>query len=121
MQSNRIVLLGGAVIIVVGFVKATTSGGNPTRVFAGGVGIILLASLLELMGSAGSRLASGLVGIATITVVLVEAPAVYQAIAKGTQNAHNPFSSTGPAHNQNTSNSQQASSTPQMSGKPLHF
>lgn len=119
MQSNRIVLLGGAVIIVVGFVKATTSGGNPTRVFAGGVGIILLASLLELMGSAGSRLASGLVGIATITVVLVEAPAVYQAISKGTQNAHNPFSGTSPTQNQNTSSSQQTSSSTQTNVKPI--
>jgi hypothetical protein len=92
MQSNRTVLLGGAVIIVVGFIKATTSGGSPTRVFAGGVGIVLLASLLELAGNIGNRMATGLVGIATITVVLVEAPAVYQAISKGTANAHNPFS-----------------------------
>lgn len=120
MQSNRIVLLGGAVIIVVGFIKATTSGGNPTRVFAGGVGIILLASLLELMGSAGSRLASGLVGIATITVVLVEAPSVYQAISRGTANAHNPFAGTGPAQNQNTNTGQQTSGSTQTSVKPLH-
>jgi hypothetical protein len=126
MQSNRIVLLGGAVIIVVGFVKASTSGGSPTRVFAGGVGIVLLASLLELAGNAGSRLASGLVGIATLTVILVEAPSIYQAIAKGTQNAHNPFSSsTGSNQSQNTSGSQQTTSqntgsTTHTSVKPLH-
>src|SRR6185437_14871695 len=93
MQSNRTVLLGGAIIIVVGFAKAVTSGGSTTKVFAGGVGIILLASLLELAGETGSRMASGLVGIATVTVLLVEAPAIYTSIQKGTANAHNPFNS----------------------------
>lgn len=123
MQSNKIVLLGGAVIIVVGFLKVSTSGGSPTKVFAGGVGIILLASLLELAGSAGSRLASGLVGIATVTVILVEAPSVYQAVSRGTTNAHNPFTGSSPTGSQNTSGSQQTTGkttkSTQTSVKPI--
>jgi len=107
MQSNKTVLLGGAVIIAVGFAKALTSGGNPTKVFAGGVGIILLASLLELAGSGASRVASGLVGVATITVLLVEAPSIYQVISKGTSNAHNPFNSNVQGQNTGSGNSSQ--------------
>ena len=94
MQSNKTVLIGGMVIIVVGVTKAITTGGNPIRVTAGGLGIILLASLLELAGAGASKVASGLVGVATITVLLVEAPAVYNAISKGTTNANNPFTHT---------------------------
>lgn len=117
MQSNKIVLLGGAVIIVVGYVKAATSGGSPTRVFAGGVGIVLLASLLELAGSAGSRLASGLVGIATVTVILVEAPSIYQAISKGTANAHNPFTSNTPVNSSTTSGNNTSQSKVHIAGQ----
>jgi hypothetical protein len=80
-QSNKTVLLGGTVIVAVGFAKAVTSGGSPTKVFAGGVGIVLLASLLELLGPRASQLATGLVGLATVTILLVEAPAVYAGIA----------------------------------------
>lgn len=107
MQSNKTVLLGGAVIITVGFAKSVSGGGSPTRVFAGGVGVILLASLLELAGSIGNRLATGLVGVATVTVILVEAPAIYQAISKGTANAHNPFSRSSQSQVQSQGGHQQ--------------
>ena len=109
-QSNKTVLLGGAVIITVGFAKSVTSGGSPTKVFAGGVGVVLLASLLELAGDTASAIASGLVGIATITVLLVEAPAVFKAISQGQKNAHNPFSGAAQAQN--------AGSTGQPTGSP---
>ncbi len=103
MQSNKTVLLGGVVIITVGFVKAVSGGGSPTRVFAGGVGLILLASLLELAGDTGSKLASGIVGLATVTVLLIEAPALYQAISKGAANAHNPFTQNAASSNASAS------------------
>lgn len=108
-QSNKGVLLGGAVIITVGFIKAVSGGGNPSKVFAGGVGLILLASLLELAGEGASKVASGLVGVATITVLLVEAPSVYQAISKGTSNAHNPFNGTNQNQNAGSPGSGQTS------------
>lgn len=114
MQSNRTVLLGGAVIIATGFAKALTSGGSPTKVFAGGVGIVLLASLLELAGEGASRVASGLVGVATITVLLVEAPAIYQVISKGTANAHNPFN--GAVQTQGTGTGNGSTSQPVKPG-----
>jgi hypothetical protein len=80
--SNKGVLLGGTVIITVGFVKAvTTPGGNPYRVVAGGLGVVLVASLLELFGDQASRLATAFVGLATITVLLVEMPAIATAIS----------------------------------------
>jgi hypothetical protein len=43
--------------------------------------VVLVASLLELFGDNASRLATAFVGLATLTVLLVEAPAIAKAIA----------------------------------------
>lgn len=110
MQSNKTVLLGGTIIIVAGFAKAVTSGGSPTRVFAGGVGIILLASLIELGGPRASALASGLVGLATVTVLLVELPVVYKSIT----NAQNKKAATSPPTTPTA-----AATQPPVTGRPL--
>ena len=79
MASNKTVLVGGAVIITVGYANAVVTKGNPTRVIVGGMVFILLASLLELAGPRASAIASGLVGVAVLTVLLVEAPSIQQA------------------------------------------
>ncbi len=87
MASNKTVLIGGTVIITVGYVGAITTKGNPTRVVVGGIVFVLLASLLELAGPRASALASGLVGVAVLTVVLVEAPAIQQAYVNAQKGA----------------------------------
>lgn len=86
MASNKTVLVGGGVIITVGYANAVVTKGNPTRVIVGGMVFILLASLLELAGSKASALASGIVGVAVLTVILVEAPSIQQAYTNAQKN-----------------------------------
>lgn len=79
MASNKTVLVGGAVIISVGVVNAAVNKGSPTKVLVGGITFVLLASLLELAGPRASTLATAFVGVAVLTVVLVEAPSIAKA------------------------------------------
>lgn len=80
MQPNKGILVGGLIIIGVGAVSAIVNNRPETPVFAGGVGFLLLASLLEAIGGKAAKLATALVGLATVTVILVEGPALFQAI-----------------------------------------
>lgn len=96
MASNKTVLVGGTVIISVGVVNATVNKGSPTKVLVGGITFILLASLLELGGPGPSRLASALVGVAVLTVVLVEAPGIGKAFNNVAQNIGKPPLGTAP-------------------------
>ena len=86
MSANRSVLVGGAVIITVGYSNAIVTGGNTTRVLVGGIGVVLLASLIELLGPNASKLATGIVGVAVLTVILVEAPGIQQAFTNAQKN-----------------------------------
>ena len=86
MASNKTVLIGGGVIITVGYANAVVTKGNPTRVIVGGIVFILLASLLELAGPRANAIASGLVGVAVLTVILVEAPSIQQAYVNAQKN-----------------------------------
>lgn len=87
MQSSKTILIGGIVIISIGVVNAAVNKRPETPVFVGGIGFILLASLLDTIGGQWSKVASGLVGLAVVTSLLVEGPALFTAInnAKGGQ------------------------------------
>lgn len=85
MQPNKTILVGGIVIISVGAVNAAVNNRPETPVFAGGIGFLVLAAILDALGGGPSKIATALVGLATVTVVLVEGPAVFKAI----QNAQN--------------------------------
>lgn len=78
--SARVILIGGIVIISIGAINAAINKRPETPVFAGGIGFILLASLLDAIGGGLSRIAVGLTGLAVVTVVLVEGPSLFQAI-----------------------------------------
>ena len=93
-MANKTVLVGGGVIITVGYANAVVTKGNPTKVIVGGMAFILLASLLELAGPRASSLASGIVGVAVLTVILVEAPSIQQAYLNAQSNAGKPSAST---------------------------
>lgn len=67
-------------IIAVGFVNATINNRPKTPVFAGGVGFLLLASLLDAFGGHAARLATAIVGLATVTVLIAEGPALIAAL-----------------------------------------
>jgi len=85
MQVNKTILIGGVVIIVVGAVNALVNNRPQTPVFAGGLGVVLVASLVDLLGSGPAKIATAIMGLAVVTVLLVEGPAVLAAI----QNAQN--------------------------------
>jgi hypothetical protein len=76
---NKTILLGGAVIIGVGVIRAATNNKPETPVFAGGVAFLLLASLLDALGGGASKVATALVALAATTVVVVEASGVFAA------------------------------------------
>ena len=81
MNPSASILVGGMVIIGVGAVAAISGNKPLTPVFAGGIGFLLLASLIEMIGGGAARLAVALVGLATVTVVFVEGPALFAAIS----------------------------------------
>ncbi len=83
MQPNNTILVGGVIIIAVGFVNALENKQPETKVLAGGVGFLLLASLLDAIGGGAAKLATALVGLATVTVVLVEGPSLFKALQQG--------------------------------------
>lgn len=80
MQPNKTILIGGIVIIAVGAVNAAVNSRPETPVFAGGIGVLLLASLLDVLGPGPSKVATALIGLTVVTVLLVEGPAVFSAI-----------------------------------------
>lgn len=82
MQSNQAILAGGVVIISVGFVSATVNNRPKTPVFAGGVGIVLFASLIDLAGGKAATLATAFMGLAVTAVLLVELPDVFASLTK---------------------------------------
>lgn len=77
---NKTVLIGGMIILSVGFVYATVHNRPKTKVLVGGLGFMLLASILESFGDGPAKLASAITGVATITVLLVEGPDLFKAI-----------------------------------------
>ncbi|SRR6266567_1131202 len=82
MQSDRAILAGGVVIITVGFVSATVNNRPKTKVFVGGTGIVLLASLVSMAGGNAQKIATAFMGLAVVTVLLVELPDVFKALSK---------------------------------------
>lgn len=81
MQANKTILVGGLVIISIGAINAAVNKKPETPVFAGGIGVLLLASLLDAISPQTSKIATGLVSLAALTVVLVEGPSLFTALA----------------------------------------
>lgn len=88
---NKTILIGGAIIIGVGVIRAATQSKPETPVFAGGVAFLLIAALLDALGPGPAKVATALVALAATTVVVVEAPGVFAAA----QNALKKAQSTG--------------------------
>jgi hypothetical protein len=80
MQTNNTILVGGLLIISIGFINAVVNNRPKTPVFAGGVGFLLLASLIDSFGGQAAKLATSIVGLATVTVLIVEGPALVTAL-----------------------------------------
>jgi hypothetical protein len=71
-EPHRGILIGGIVIITVGFANASLNKKPVSRVLVGGVGFLFLASLLDAFGGKASMLASAFVGLAVTAVLLSE-------------------------------------------------
>lgn len=82
MQPTQFILAGGVVIISVGYISAVVHNRPKTKVFAGGIGIMLFASLIELAGPQAAKLAEAFTGLAVIAVLLVELPDVLTVLQK---------------------------------------
>lgn len=80
MEPNKPLLVGGLIIITFGALNAAINNKPETPVFAGGIGVVLIASLLDAFGGPLRGVANGLVGLAVLTVLLVEGPSVISAI-----------------------------------------
>lgn len=89
MQPNKTILIGGAIIIGVGVIRAATNNKPETPVFAGGVAFLLLASILDALGPGPAKVATALVALAATTVVVTEAPGVFQATNNVLKKAQN--------------------------------
>jgi hypothetical protein len=79
-QPNNTILVGGSIIIAVGYVNAVINNRPKTPIFAGGVGFLLLASLLDAFGGNAAKFATAIVGLATFTVLIVEGPSLIAAL-----------------------------------------
>jgi len=82
MNPTAIILSGGLLIITVGVVNAIQKNKPLTPVFAGGVGVLLLASLLQMFGAEAEKLAVGFVGLAATAVILTDGPQLFTALSK---------------------------------------
>lgn len=80
MNSTQVILIGSVVIIAVGSIHAALNNRPETPVFAGGIGLLVLASLLDAIGPGPGKVAGAIVALSATTVLFVEGPALFQAI-----------------------------------------
>ena len=81
MGPSGLILAGGAVIIGVGVVYAVSQNRPLTKVFAGGIGVVLIASLFDVLGGGFATFGAAIIGLAVFSVLLIEGPALYQALS----------------------------------------
>lgn len=81
-MEEKAILVGGVVVISIGLLNAIVRNRPKTKVFAGGIGVILITSLLASFGPGPAKVAVGFMGVAVTAVLLVEAPPVLGALNK---------------------------------------
>jgi hypothetical protein len=82
-QPHRGILVGGIVIITVGFANAALTKKPVSKVLVGGIGFLLLASILDAIGGQASAFASAIVGLAVVTALLAEGVPILTYLATG--------------------------------------
>lgn len=82
VRTNNIILVSGMIIISLGAINAALQKKPETPVLAGGIGVLLIASLMEAIGPGPGKVASALLALAAVTVVTVEAPPILTALQK---------------------------------------
>jgi uncharacterized membrane protein YecN with MAPEG domain len=79
-QPSVFILTGGLLILGVGFTYAVVSNRPKTKVLAGGIGVIVIASVFDIMGGYASKFGAAIISLAVVAVLLAEGPAVIKAI-----------------------------------------
>jgi len=87
LQQDKTIIIEGTIIIFIGFLYAVVNNRPKTKVFAGGVGFVLLMALLDAFGGDVAKLAEALMTLATISVLIVEIPSLGQALISAQQAA----------------------------------
>jgi hypothetical protein len=77
---NNFVLIGGIVIIGIGWVNAASQNKPVSKVIMGGVSFIVIASLLDLAGGYAAKFANGMVALALVTTIIVEGGTLFNTI-----------------------------------------
>lgn len=72
--SERFIIVGGVIILAVGITNAWVNNKPIGKVALGGIGVVLILSLLSAFGVAATALANGLMVLAVVAVLMVELP-----------------------------------------------
>ena len=80
---DNVVLVEGGVIIGLGVLYTVQNNRPVTPVFVGGVGLLLLVSLLEVLGGNAFLIGKALLSLATFSIVIAEGGNLFS----GLQNA----------------------------------
>lgn len=73
MDSNRVIIGSGLIIILTGAITAISEDKPPWRIIGGGLGVVLLLSLVAALGEGPAKIAGGLAAVAAGTVVMTQA------------------------------------------------
>lgn len=95
MKSSNGVLIGGLILLTVGFTRATLQNKPKTPVIAGALGVVLFASLLELAGTNATKVANALVGVAVLTALITEIPDIVTAVQNAQKGGSNVTTNSG--------------------------
>jgi len=73
VNPNQSIIGSGLIIILTGTIVSISEDTPPWRTIGGGIGVLLLLSLLAAIGEGPAKIASGLAVITAGTVIMIEA------------------------------------------------
>lgn len=82
---DNLILIEGGIIIGLGVIYVIQNNRPLTPVFVGGVGLLLIVSLLEVVGGIWATIGKALLTLATGTIVISEGGALLQGLQTALQ------------------------------------
>lgn len=80
MEPNKTILVGGVIIIAIGVASSVINNKPISKPLVGGVGFLLLASILDVFGGKIATLANALVWLAVVAVIITEGAPIFNKI-----------------------------------------
>lgn len=80
MAMDKVILIDGAVILLVGVTYTIQHQRPVTPVFVGAVGLLLVTSLMQLGGPVLGGIGKALLSLATFSVVIAEGSSLFSAL-----------------------------------------